>query len=187
MDLPNILENRTLTEENRRKIQNVVSVLKLVMDEKYVAMNTSKDVLNPRSLNNTERSNYEPVVEIVCDDVRERRCRDKSACYPIQKHCDFEVDCKDNSDEDSCTCVERLIEDRKCDAIIDCEGATDEYDCGCNDDFFCAPHPAFGPPECINPSAVCDGVPNCSNGRDEKNCFILGQSLNNLEEESAGP
>ena len=78
MGLPDILENRTLTEENRRKIQNVVSDLKLVMeDEKYVPMNTSMDVLSPRSLNKTERSKYEPVVEIVCDDVRERRCRER--------------------------------------------------------------------------------------------------------------
>ena len=73
MGLPNILENRTLTEENRRKIQNVVSDLKLVMeDEKYVPMNTSIDVLSPRSLNKTERSKYEPVVEIVCDSSSHR-------------------------------------------------------------------------------------------------------------------
>jgi len=188
MGLPNLLENKTLTEENTRKIENIITDLKLVMEEeKYVPVNTSAETLNPRSLNNTERTKYEPVVEIVCDDVRERRCRDKSGCYPIQKHCDFEVDCKDNSDEDSCTCLERLIDDRKCDAFIDCEGATDENDCGCNgDDFFCAPHPAFGPPECINSNSVCDGVIHCSNGRDEKDCLILGPSPGELKHDSAG-
>ena len=46
--------------------------------------------------------------------------------YPLPK-----VDCDDNSDEDSCSCVERLIEDRKCDGYTDCDGGEDEAHCGC--------------------------------------------------------
>jgi len=192
MGLPEIMEDEnitTTTDKSPVKVQNVMLDLKQVMeDQKDVAVNTTYELINPRSLNSSnERTEYEPVVAVACDDVRERRCRDMSACYPTQKHCDFEVDCKDNSDEDSCSCLERLIDDRKCDAFTDCSGATDEADCGCSfDEFFCAPHPAFGPPECIKQSAVCDGVFDCSNDRDEKDCFILGSSLQELDSRSAG-
>merc|ERR1719158_1799446 len=192
MGLPEIMEDEnitTTTDKSPVKVQNVMVDLKQVMeDQKDVAVNTTYELINPRSLNSSnERTQYEPVVVVACDDVRERRCRDMSACYPTQKHCDFEVDCKDNSDEDSCSCLERLIDDRKCDAFTDCSGATDEADCGCSvDEFFCAPHPAFGPPECIKQSAVCDGVFDCSNDRDEKDCFILGSSLQELDSRRAG-
>ena len=70
--------------------------------------------------------------EVHCDPWRERRCRDGLACYSVAQHCDMVVDCEDNSDEDECSCVERLVKDKKCDGYVDCAGAADEADCGCH-------------------------------------------------------
>jgi len=192
--LPNIAdddEDGVTNKKNPEKFVDVMSVLQPVIDKSHKAvLNASTKAINPRSLNITERSNlqdYSPAMEVACDQGRERRCRNKAACYPKQKYCDFEVDCEDNSDEDSCSCLERLIDDRLCDAFVDCVGATDESECGCSDEeFFCAPHPAFGPPECVGESVVCDGVVDCTNGRDEQDCAILGPSLHDLGPATAG-
>ena len=83
---------------------------------------------------------YNPAEEVHCDPWRERRCRDGLACYSVAQHCDMVGDCEDNSDEAECSCVERLVEDKKCDGYVDCAGAADEADCGCPEDtsFFCS-------------------------------------------------
>ena len=36
-------------------------------------------------------------------------CRDGLACYSKTRHCDLKADCEDFSDEDSCTCKDRLV------------------------------------------------------------------------------
>ena len=129
---------------------------------------------------------YNPAEEVHCDPWRERRCRDGLACYSVAQHCDMVVDCEDNSDEDECSCVERLVEDKKCDGYVDCAGAADEADCGCPEDtsFFCSAS-AFGPAECVAAWRVCDGTRDCGNGRDEEDCFILAPSLYSLDRHSA--
>ena len=87
------------------------------MDETHKQpLNITKVGPNPRhgtsNMTRSKEEEFESAVEVGCDQGREKRCRDKSACYAKEKHCDFEVDCKDNSDEDSCSCLERLIDDR---------------------------------------------------------------------------
>ena len=129
---------------------------------------------------------YDPALEVHCDPWREKRCRDRSMCYPLAQHCDFVVDCEDNSDEDSCSCVDRLMEDRLCDGYLDCPGGEDEEDCSCPGDkaFFCdrQPHKTA---ECIEAGQVCDGALDCSNGRDEEDCYILAPSLNSIDRKFA--
>lgn len=43
---------------------------------------------------------YAPAKEVFCDTRREKRCKDRKKCYPVSQHCDFIVDCEDNSDEE---------------------------------------------------------------------------------------
>ena len=113
---------------------------------------------------------------VTCDLRRELRCRDQSACYAKEKHCDFTVDCEDNSDEDNCSCLQRLIDDRQCDSYYDCADRADETECGCGlGEFFCARPRAWDSPECVPATSVCDGQADCSNGRDEADCFLLGK------------
>ena len=48
--------------------------------------------------------------------------------------------------------------------------------CGCGPgEFFCARPRAWDSPECVPATSVCDGQADCSNGRDEADCFLLGK------------
>jgi len=175
---------KTTTSVDHTSYQGIVAGLEPVLQESHQhPVNQSTPGRREDSLQHERPSTlqYQPAEEVFCDGTREFRCRDKTACYPKEKHCDFSVDCEDNSDEDSCSCVQRLIDDRLCDAITDCVGADDEADCGCGEgEFFCAPHPAWGPPECIKKEQVCDGHEECSNGRDEDDCYVLGKELDKI-------
>ena len=132
--------------------------------------------------------NYSPSAEVHCD-WRERRCRDKKKCYLLSQHCDFNVDCEDNSDEDSCQCVERLVGDRKCDGYLDCQDGEDERGCQCPDgtSFFCHDESFLSASAhtCVLQSQVCDGREDCRNGLDEEDCYILASSLNNISPATA--
>jgi secreted trypsin-like serine protease len=109
---------------------------------------------------------------VFCDPVRELRCADKSQCYPVAKKCDAVVDCNDYSDENSCTCKDRLIDARLCDGYEDCRLGEDELECTCaQDQFFCDMEP-FDKPVCKKKSYVCDAVEDCRNGRDEDGCIV---------------
>ena len=44
---------------------------------------------------------------VLCDHG-DLSCRDGLACYPKTSHCDLEADCRDFSDEDSCSCKDRF-------------------------------------------------------------------------------
>jgi len=137
---------------------------------------------DPRSSEVQIPSNYSAYVAtlvppstsfVFCDPIRELRCRDRSQCYPIAKHCDFKVDCNDYSDEDTCTCKQRLIDARLCDGYDDCMEGEDENDCNCPEHkpFFCDMEP-FDKSVCIEQAKVCDGVEDCRSGRDEDGCIV---------------
>ena len=123
---------------------------------------------------------------VVCD-WRERRCRDGLKCYLASQHCDLNVDCEDNSDEDDCQCVELLVGSRLCDGHLDCEGGQDEADCNCppGTSFFCGEESSVPGPRCVAQSEVCDGAQDCLTGRDEEDCLILAPSLNTISARTA--
>ena len=142
---------------NMENLVNISSVLKNMVKEKTISQTSYSSVIaalgpliqeqenpTPRLILSADQGNrsdvdvdehfeYNPVEEVFCDPHRERRCRDKKKCYPIAQHCDFILDCDDNSDEDECSCVDRLVDDRLCDGYIDCDGGEDEANCGCSE------------------------------------------------------
>ena len=123
---------------------------------------------------------------VVCD-WRERRCRDGLKCYLASQHCDLNVDCEDNSDEDDCECVELLVGSRLCDGHLDCEGGQDEAECDCppGTSFYCGEESSVPGPRCVAQSQVCDGAQDCLTGRDEEDCLILAPSLNTISARTA--
>jgi len=119
---------------------------------------------------------------VFCSANLERRCADKSQCYPVNKRCDQEVDCNDYSDESNCSCVERLIDARYCDGYEDCRHGEDELECKCkSDEFFCDME-TWDNPVCKDKKYVCDGVEDCRNGRDEDGCILNFPHTLNLTE-----
>lgn len=63
---------------------------------------------------------------------------------------------------------------------MSCCHLLNKANCGCpaHKPFFCAYNRILKQQECIESNNVCDGVSDCSNGHDEKDCFILAPSLN---------
>ena len=170
---------------NNTNYRNILAILKLVIMDKGIVFPQPRLLVeggHEKFLSTVIPSrNYSPSSDVHCD-WRERRCRDKKKCYLTSQHCDLNVDCEDNSDEDSCSCVERLVGDRLCDGYLDCEDGEDERGCDCpaGTSFFCHDDPSLPPPACVLQSQVCDGREDCGNGRDEEDCYILAPSLNNI-------
>ena len=109
-------------------------------------------------------------------DHRELSCRNGLACYHKTRHCDLKADCSDFSDEDSCSCRDRLVGNKLCDGYADCPGAEDEIGCGCNEDQFRCRTSGQGRRsvvECVAAGRVCDGVDDCKDGSDEEDCLVL--------------
>ncbi|NXJ85431.1 LRP1 protein, partial [Trogon melanurus] len=106
------------------------------------------------------------------------RCKN-NRCVPGRWQCDYDNDCGDNSDEESCTprpCSEsefscangRCIAGRwKCDGDHDCADGSDEKDC--------TPRCEFDQFQCKNGHCIpmrwrCDADADCMDGTDEENC-----------------
>lgn len=53
-------------------------------------------------------------------------------CVSQSSVCNNKVECRDASDEISCSCVNRIDEDRKCDGYFDCPYGEDELGCAGN-------------------------------------------------------
>ena len=179
------LENLDISEDvNNTNYKTILEILQPVIRD--------QDIANPQprsSLEDGQKTFVTSLVTssnssrdggaVVCD-WRERRCRDGLKCYLASQHCDLNVDCEDNSDEDSCDCVELLVGSRLCDGYLDCEGGEDEADCRCppGTSFFCGEDSSVSGPRCVSQSQVCDGAADCLTGRDEEDCTILATSLN---------
>ena len=178
-------KNKSLNSPNYSQVMDSLGPLIVKQENPNARVNTVGDHTTSKDLN-PHSSSYDPALEVHCDPWREKRCRDKTRCYPLAQHCDFVVDCEDNSDEDSCSCRERLVDDRLCDGTLDCPGGEDEEDCSCPGDaaFYCdrQPHQLA---QCIQAGQVCDGVRDCDNGIDEQDCYILAPSLNLVDHKFA--
>lgn len=57
------------------------------------------------------------------------RCRDGKRCILRSQWCNGQVDCNDASDETSCSCRDRVSQDRLCDGYFDCPHGEDELGC----------------------------------------------------------
>lgn len=56
-------------------------------------------------------------------------CVDGTRCIKMHQICDGDVHCNDASDEEFCSCKERIGRDRKCDGYFDCPNGEDETGC----------------------------------------------------------
>lgn len=111
------------------------------------------------------RRHYEPKA---CT-IDEFTCSSPFQCIANEKRCDGQVNCVDGTDEKNCLCTARLNKKQMYDNYYDCPFGEDETNhTVCHFDS-CAPNTD----ECFTSEEKCDDVLNCSNGKDESDCFML--------------
>lgn len=112
----------------------------------------------------------------------ETSCINSAQCIPNERWCDNIVDCRDASDETTCSCISRLDSAKLCDGYLDCPLGSDEIGCfGCaRNQFSCFSNKnEFQMSQfesgtmCYTLEQKCDGFTHCLNGRDEEECSML--------------
>ncbi|XP_038220089.1 serine protease nudel [Zerene cesonia] len=109
----------------------------------------------------------------------ELKCRN-GQCVPKEQFRDGRSDCEDGTDEPGqTTCsdyLSRVMPSRLCDGVLHCHDRSDE------DPMFCkcfSKHAyrcgkdSLSEEYCVANDMVCDGVPDCPNGEDERACIAL--------------
>ena len=110
-------------------------------------------------------------------------CRAGNSCYSEVKRCDGTIDCSDSTDELNCgTCGPNKTQcgttglthcydpfSQKCNRVLDCPNGEDEIGCfrGCHNKILCASGSG-----CYSLDERCNGVPECNDYSDEKNCSL---------------
>ncbi|XP_008543703.2 serine protease nudel [Microplitis demolitor] len=110
------------------------------------------------------------------------KCSNESHCIPKFLWCNGKIDCADASDEEMCSCLDKIDEEKICDGSFDCFNGEDELNCfGCgNNSFSCLDWTRRDPKgTCVSLSRRCDGISQCPNKKDELDCSILTQSYIN--------
>lgn len=113
-------------------------------------------------------------------------CFGSHQCIDSDKWCDSNVDCLDASDESACSCKSRIGKDKICDGYIDCPMGSDEVGCyGCDKfsyscysnerEYHNGKHSSLS--MCYTINEKCDGVENCLNGKDERDCSMIVRSI----------
>ncbi|XP_069987568.1 serine protease nudel [Penaeus vannamei] len=98
------------------------------------------------------------------------RCQLIPECIPIRERCDGTPQCRDQSDEHRCSCLDRLRSVKPGlvnDGYYDCFDGSDEFVKLCQG-FMCETSR-----QCIAMSEACDGVVDCQYAEDEINCIGL--------------
>ncbi|XP_072165897.1 uncharacterized protein [Diadema setosum] len=114
--------------------------------------------------------------DFVCDNGR---------CIASGLQCNFFDECGDGSDEDGCpfgcplpdqfACnrsEECIFRSQRCNYIANCQYGEDEEGCECPEGFYVCSNGG-----CIPPYYVCDGLPDCFDGQDERNCSGQGTAV----------
>ncbi|XP_070144253.1 basement membrane-specific heparan sulfate proteoglycan core protein isoform X4 [Drosophila kikkawai] len=111
-------------------------------------------------------------------EILEFEC-DFGQCLPLDKKCDGNIDCDDETDELDCQsytehCLENEFEcddyclprDQLCNGIANCNDGRDERNCTfCRDDAYLC-----NTGECIADTQRCNGKADCADGSDERHC-----------------
>lgn len=113
-------------------------------------------------------------------------CFGSNQCILKSKWCDSKVDCLDSSDESACSCKSRLSVDKICDGYVDCPMGSDEMGCfGCDKFSYSCYNTAeeYNDAQqsslmmCYTRNEKCDGIENCLNGGDEKDCNMITRTV----------
>lgn len=113
-------------------------------------------------------------------------CISSSECILKSKWCDSSIDCADASDETACSCKSRLSKSKICDGFADCPMGSDEIGCfGCDKFSYSCYSSAqeFNDAKksslsmCYSINEKCDGIQNCLNGVDEKECSMIARTI----------
>ncbi|XP_044019367.1 serine protease nudel [Aphidius gifuensis] len=128
---------------------------------------------NTTDLTNEELTNS-TIDEIKLPDEPKRfSCIRFMQSIPLEYKCDGFVDCEDASDEENCTCKDKLhnwYPSALCDGYIDCPDKSDEEDCNyCKEnEFKCSKSD-----KCISLDKKCNMIDDCPLGEDELDCYTL--------------
>jgi len=98
-------------------------------------------------------------------------CQDKTACVPPLKICDGDYNCRDHSDEVGC--CKNFCESSKFDDFYSLSLAN-QRECEESGKIPCDSN------ICIENNLRCDGVPDCSDGKDETNCCKIFEYMYKL-------
>ncbi|KAK2193395.1 hypothetical protein NP493_13g04008 [Ridgeia piscesae] len=119
------------------------------------------------------------------------KCKN-SRCIPGRWRCDYDNDCRDNSDEEDCSwrnCTESefkcqngrcILQQFKCDGHNQCTDGSDELNCPsykCNATEFTCSQSRY----CIPQTWKCDGDVDCTDESDELNCNYVSETCTSQE------
>ncbi|XP_071505175.1 uncharacterized protein [Diadema antillarum] len=120
----------------------------------------------------------DPVLNTACTCLPHHFACDNGRCIASGLQCNLFDECGDGSDEDGCLSFacnrseECIFRSQRCNYIANCRYGEDEEGCECPEGFYVCSNGG-----CIPPYYVCDGLPDCFAGQDERNCSGQGTAV----------